>query len=63
MICDLHYDTDEAFAMFANSIFGKCFGEGNPKYVSGMTGIELAQDIIHEATGVWEEKEATQPYE
>lgn len=63
MVCDLHYDIDEAFMWFANSQCGKCFGEGNPRYISGMTGIELAQNVVYEVTREWVEKEATQPFE
>lgn len=63
MVCDLHHKIDEAFTWFAYSVCGRCFGEGNPRFVSGMTGIELAQNVIYEVTREWEDTEATQPYE
>lgn len=63
MVCDLHHMIDEAFSWLAHSRAGKCFGEGNPRFISGMTGIELAQNVIYEITRKWEDAEATQPYE
>lgn len=63
MVCDLRYLIDEAFTWFSHSVCGRCFGEGNPHYISGMTGIELAQNVIYEVTKSWEDKEASQTVE
>lgn len=63
MVCDLHYKIDEAFSWLAHSKSGKCFGEGNPRFVSGMTGIELARNVIFDITRIWEDTEASQPTE
>lgn len=63
MTHDLKYDIDKAFSWLAFSRAGKCFGEGNPRYISGMSGVELARHVIYEISRVWEDTEGTQPSE
>ncbi|MCR5847117.1 MAG: hypothetical protein K6G75_03210 [Lachnospiraceae bacterium] len=48
---DLKYDSDEFFDMFIRSGIAYCFGLGEPKYVAGMSGAELALETIYEITG------------
>lgn len=45
------YDPDDFLSVFVSSNIGRCMESGNPKYVVGMSGIELLMSIIHEATG------------
>ncbi len=35
---------DQAFAWFANSVIGQQFEKGNPTYIGGMSGAELAEN-------------------
>lgn len=50
---DLKYEIGEIWQMFISSGIGQQFQKGNPKYVAGMSGIELAMEVIHEKTGQW----------
>ena len=45
-ICDCGYDPDEFFGWFLSSGIASQFGKGNPKYVAGMSGVELAEAIL-----------------
>lgn len=42
---DCHWDADEAFEKFANSIIGADFGKGFPAYVLGMSGIDVFRKV------------------
>lgn len=55
MTKDMHYKMDEAFELLASSNIGKSFGHGNPKYVAGVSGPELAWKLLYEVFGTWEE--------
>lgn len=59
MVRHLGHDMDEAFSWLAFSRAGKCFGEGNPHFICGMTGIELAGNVVYEISRVWKETEDT----
>jgi hypothetical protein len=43
--------TDAFYDRFLVSNISKQFGKGNPKYVCGMSGIELAEKIVEETGG------------
>ena len=45
-VVDLGYEPDEFFGYFISSGIADKFGKGNPKYVAGMSGIELAEDVL-----------------
>lgn len=45
-ICDLKYDGDEFFSYFLSTDISRQFEQGNPKYVCGMSGVELANAVI-----------------
>lgn len=62
-VYDCGYELEEFFEMFANSRIGYLFGIGNPRYVTGMSGVELARYFIHEITNQWIETEPTQSLE
>lgn len=55
MTKDMHYKMDEAFELLASSNIGTSFGHGNPKYVAGVSGPELAWKLLYEVFGTWEE--------
>ena len=50
-ICDLGFDADEFFGWFIASGIASRFEKGNPKYVAGMSGYELA-DAVLKATNI-----------
>ena len=45
-VCDCGYDPDEFFGWFISSGIAAKFEKGNPKYVVGMSGIELAWEVL-----------------
>lgn len=50
-VVDLGFDPDEFFGYFISSGIADKFGKGNPKYVVGMSGIELAE-CVFKAVGI-----------
>lgn len=47
-VCDLGFDPDEFFGWFISSGIASMFEKGNPKYVAGMSGYELAEAVLTE---------------
>lgn len=45
-VCDLGFDPDEFFGWFISSGIASQFGLGNPKYIAGMSGFELAEAVL-----------------
>lgn len=45
-VCDCGYDPDEFFGWFISSGIAAKFEKGNPKYVVGMSGVELAWEVL-----------------
>lgn len=45
-VVDLGYEPDEFFSYFISSGIADKFGKGNPKYVAGMSGVELAETVL-----------------
>ena len=45
-VCVCHFDIGDFFAYFIASGIAEKFGTGNPKYVAGMSGVELAREVI-----------------
>lgn len=45
-VCDCNYDPDIFFDWFLTSGIASGFEKGNPKYVAGMSGIELAKAVL-----------------
>lgn len=43
---DCGYEPDEFFRLFLVSGIAKSFEKGNPKYVTGMSGVELARAVL-----------------
>jgi len=52
-VYDLKYDADYFWDIFCHSKVGAEFQKGFPKYNAGMSGIELAREVLREATGAW----------
>ena len=46
---DCGYSPDEFFSLFISSGIASKFEKGNPKYVVGMSGVELAQAVLRKA--------------
>ncbi len=45
-VCDCGYDPDEFFGWFISSGIASKFEKGNPKYITGMSGFELAEAVL-----------------
>ena len=50
-VYDLQIDIDRFFEMFINSGIARRFGNGEAKYTVGMSGVELAYEVIRKITG------------
>jgi DNA-binding transcriptional regulator YiaG len=50
-VFDIGYEPDEFFMLFIHSGIVDEFGRGNPKYIAGKSGIELAREVIFITTG------------
>lgn len=46
-VCDLGYEPDQFFNWFVSSGIADKFEKGNPKYVTGMSGFELAETVLN----------------
>lgn len=55
-VCDLGFDPDKFFGWFISSGIAAKFEHGNPKYISGMSGIELAEAVLRATNIKYEEK-------
>ena len=58
---DCGYAPDEFFEWFLISGIASNFEKGNPKYVVGMSGVEMAQAVLHAVNGATEFPEPTYP--
>ena len=45
-VCDCGFDPDEFFGWFISSGVASKFEKGNPKYITGMSGFELAEAVL-----------------
>ena len=61
-VCDLGYEPDTFFGWFVSSGIAAKFEKGNPKYIAGMSGFELAEAVLT-ATNVVFERKAPSCYE
>lgn len=60
-VCDCHYDAEDFFTYFIASGVAEKFGSGNPKYVAGMSGVELAKEVVRLVKGENVQVKPTQP--
>lgn len=56
-VCDLKLDPDEFFGWFISSGIASKFEKGNPKYITGMSGFELAEAVLDETNVSYEKRE------
>ena len=56
-VCDLKFDPDEFFGWFISSGIASKFEKGNPKYITGMSGYELAEAVLSETNVSYEKRE------
>ena len=50
-LCDLGCDAEEFYSQFLVSGVAEKFGAGNPKYVAGLSGPELAMEVLRVTEG------------
>ena len=58
-VCELGFDPDEFFGWFVSSGIASKFEKGNPKYITGMSGFELAEAVLNKTNVAYASKEAT----
>jgi len=58
-LTDCGYDPDEFFSWFISSGISSKIESGNPKYIAGMSGVELAKEVILLTTGCYPAKDMT----
>ena len=56
-VCDLGFDPDTFFGWFISSGIASKFEKGNPKYITGMSGFELAEAVLTETNVAHEKRE------
>lgn len=56
-LLDCGYSSDEFFSWFISSGIAAKIENGNPKYIAGMSGVELAREVVFLTTGIYPSKE------
>ena len=56
-VCDLGFDPDEFFGWFISSGIASKDEKGNPKYITGISGFELAEAVLTETNVTYEKRE------
>ena len=56
-VCDLGFDPDTFFGWFISSGIASRFEKGNPKYITGMSGFELAEAVLSEINVTYKKRE------
>lgn len=56
-LVDCGYTPDEFFSWFISSGIAAKIENGNPKYITGMSGVELAREVVFLTTGSYPTKE------
>lgn len=60
-VCDLGFDPDEFFGWFISSGIASGFEKGNPKYIAGMSGFELAEAVLAKINVSYKKREPSYP--
>lgn len=60
---DLNLDPDNFFDLFISSGIAKQFEKGNPKYLAGMSGYELAQEVLKKSKTKYKIEEPSYKFE
>ena len=55
-VCRLGFDPDEFFGWFISSGIASMFEKGNPKYIVGMSGYELAEAVLTKTNVSYEKR-------
>jgi hypothetical protein len=50
-VYDCEYEPEDFWAFFMESGIADAFGKGNPKYVTGLSGPELASEVLYRTFG------------
>ena len=50
-VYDCKYELDDFYSFFLFSGVAEAFGKGNPKYIAGMSGPELAKEVLFKTKG------------
>lgn len=56
-VCDLGFEPDPFFGWFLSSGIAAKFEKGNPKYITGMSGYELAEAVLNATNVPYEKRE------
>ena len=56
-VCDLGFDPDTFFGWFISSGIASRFEKGNPKYITSMSGFELAEAVLSEINVTYKKRE------
>lgn len=56
-VCDLGFEPDEFFGWFVSTGIASKFEKGNPKYIAGMSGVELAEVVLNKTNVEFQSKE------
>lgn len=56
-VCDLGFEPDMFFGWFLSSGIAAKFEKGNPKYITGMSGYELAEAVLNTTNVPYEKRE------
>ena len=56
-VCDLGFDPDDFWGWFISSGIASKFEKGNPKYIAGMSGFDLAEAVLSKINVSYEKKE------
>ena len=62
-VYDLKWDLNDFYKAFINSGIAGRFGSGEPKYIAGMSGIELAQEVVRIVRGESVDVRPSSPFE
>ena len=57
VVHDCGMDGDEYFSRFVFSNAARGLEDTNPKYIAGMSGVEIAADVLHQLSGCWDQPE------
>ena len=56
-VCDLGFKPDVFFGWFVSSGIASKFEKGNPKYITGMSGVELAEVVLNKTNVEFQSRE------
>ena len=63
VVYDLSMDLSRFYRQFLYTDIARSFGSGDPKYVAGMSGVELAMEVIFHITGKYPKQKPTYAFD